>query len=134
MNMKEKKAAFERANKPYESAVLTFRGVEGFDVYNCSIPFAMNGETLMYGRVEKRDEWATSWVRLFRCTGPDEWTAVPDAMIYQLEDPYIQFLNGELVMGGTHVLKEAGRIKTCMVIFTVAFPRRNCVISPPART
>lgn len=111
MNMKEKKAAFERVNKPYESAVLTFHGVEGFDVYNCSIPFEMNGETLMYGRVEKRNEWATSWVRLFRRTGPDEWTAVPDAMIYQLEDPYIQFLNGELVMGGTHVLKEAGKIK-----------------------
>ena len=45
MSMKEKKAAFERVNKPYESAVLTFHGVEGFDVYNCSPCIYAYGET-----------------------------------------------------------------------------------------
>ena len=110
--MKEKKALFEEKAHMLESAVLTFHGVDGYDVYNCSIPFGMNGHTYMFGRVERRDEWATSWVRLFEKAGKDTWQLVPDSMIYQLEDPYIQFFGNELVMGGTHVRKESGKVKT----------------------
>ena len=112
MDMREKKAAFEKSGKIAESALLTFKGVDGFDVYNCSIPFEWAGKRYIYGRVEKREEWARSWVRLFEKTGEDEYTAVPGSMIYQLEDPYIQFIGGELILGGTHVVKEAGKIKS----------------------
>lgn len=112
MDMREKKAAFEKNGRVYESALLTFKGVDGFDVYNCSIPFTWNGRSYIYGRVEKRDEWARSWVRLFEKTGKDEYTAVSGSMIYQLEDPYIQFIGDEIVMGGTHVVKERGEIRT----------------------
>ncbi len=111
MTLKEEKLAFERNGAVYDSAVLTFHGVEGFDVYNCSIPFEMQGHTWMFGRVERREEWATSWVRLFEQTGQDDWTVVPDSMIYTLEDPYIQFFGEELVMGGTSVQKESGKLK-----------------------
>ena len=110
MTLKEEKALFERTGTVYESAVLTFHGVDGYDVYNCSIPFEMQGKTWMFGRVERRDEWATSWVRLFEQTGRDDWTLVPDSMIYTLEDPYIQFFGSELVMGGTSVQKQAGKV------------------------
>ena len=55
MDMREKKAAFEKNGRVYESALLTFKGVDGFDVYNCSIPFTWNGRSYIYGRVEKRD-------------------------------------------------------------------------------
>ena len=112
MTLREEKLAFEKNGTIYESAVLTFRGVDGFDVYNCSIPFVMGGKRLIFGRVERREEWATSWVRVFEETGPDEWTLVPDSMIYTLEDPFIQFFGEELVMGGTSVQKEAGEVKT----------------------
>lgn len=91
--------------------------MEGFDVYNCSIPFVWEGKEYIYGRVEKRDEWARSWVRLFEKTGKDEYTLVRDHMTYQLEDPYISFIQGEIVLGGTHVRKRSGNIDTFYCYF-----------------
>jgi len=112
MNFIDRKAAFEREKSTGDSAVLTFVGVDGFDVYNCSIPFSWNGKDYIYGRVERRREWARSWVRLFEKTAPDTFTLVPDSMIYQLEDPYISVIGDELVMGGTHVRMDRGEIDT----------------------
>lgn len=114
MSIQEQKALFEqqKQGKIYESRKLTFHGVEDFDVYNCSVPFEWDGRTYMYGRVECRAEWARSWVRLFEKTGEDDYTLVPDHMIYQLEDPFISIVQGELVLGGTHVRKRSGEIDT----------------------
>lgn len=112
MDIRQARAAFDKEGKIYDSALLTFVGVDGYDVYNCSIPFAMNGREYIFGRVETRREWATSWVRLFEKTGKDTYTLVPDSMIYQLEDPYIQFIGDQLTMGGTHVMKESGEVKS----------------------
>jgi hypothetical protein len=118
MSLAEKKAAFEKNEKneknrkPAESVLLSFSGVDGFDVYNCSTPFEWRGRRYIYGRVERREEWARSWVRLFEETGKDEYTLVKDSMIYQLEDPFISFIRGELVLGGTHVRYSRNRIST----------------------
>ena len=114
MSIQERKAEFERhiSEKIYESVKLTFLGIDGFDVYNCSIPFRWEGKEYIYGRVEKREEWARSWVRLFEKTGKDEYTLVKDHMIYQLEDPYIAMIGDELTFGGTHVRKRSGKIDT----------------------
>lgn len=114
MAIRAEKEAFDavRDTKVYESKLLTFHGVEGFDVYNCSIPFEWEGKTYMYGRVERRYEWARSWVRLFEKTGEDEYTLVPDDMIYQLEDPFVSVVQGQLVLGGTHVRMRSGEVET----------------------
>lgn len=114
MAIRAEKEAFDavRDTKVYESKLLTFHGVEGFDVYNCSIPFVWEGKTYMYGRVERRYEWARSWVRLFEKTGEDEYTLVPDDMIYQLEDPFVSVVQGQLVLGGTHVRMRSGEVET----------------------
>lgn len=110
MNLIEQRQYFEKTKQVYESSKLTFHGVEGYDVYNSSIPFMWKGKQFIYGRVERRGEWARSWVRLFENTGIDDWTLVPDSMIYQLEDPYISILGDTLVLGGTHVRYKQGRI------------------------
>lgn len=112
MRLKKLKAEFEAEKKIYESSKLVFLGVEGMDVYNSSIPFSMNGKEYIFGRVENRNEWARSWSRLFEKTGKDTYSLVPNSMIYQLEDPYIAFINDELVLGGTHVRYSAGKIDT----------------------
>jgi hypothetical protein len=39
MDLKGKRGDFERTKIIYESSKLTFHGVEGYDVYNTSIPF-----------------------------------------------------------------------------------------------
>lgn len=112
MKIKEQRQEFEDTKQIYESRKLKFIGVEGFDVYNTSIPFYCKGERYIYGRVEKREEWARSWVCLFKETDVDEWTKVEDTMIYQLEDPYIAFIDDELVLGGTHVRKKQNKVDT----------------------
>ncbi|MDF2921667.1 MAG: hypothetical protein K0R57_581 [Paenibacillaceae bacterium] len=112
MSLLEQRAVFESGKRIYERALLSFCGVEGFDVYNCSIPFDWNGKRYLFGRVERRDEWARSWVRLFEETGRDEWTLVRDSMIYTLEDPYVSIIGREVVLGGTSVQYEAGKVST----------------------
>ena len=106
--MKDKVEEFIKNRKIYDKAMLNFHGIDGWDVYNCSIPFIKDGKKYIYGRVEKRDEWASSWVRLFEEKEKDNFYAVSD-VIYQLEDPFIQFIDGELILGGTHVLYEGGK-------------------------
>ncbi|NCB93120.1 MAG: DUF1861 family protein [Clostridia bacterium] len=93
-----------------ESSKLTFHGVDGYDVYNCSIPFIYDGKIYMFGRVEKREEWAESFVFLFEKCGEDEYSLVEESHQYQLEDPYVTFIHGELILGGTHVTKIRGEI------------------------
>jgi len=112
MTILEQRELFEKEKKIYESVKVKFTGVPGYDVYNCSIPFNRDGKTYIYGRVEKRDEWARSWVRLFQSAGKDEWALVPDSMIYQMEDPYIAFIDDEIVLGGTHVRMKQGKLDT----------------------
>jgi len=117
MQFEERKEMFDANLLPQESTLLTFHGVEGYDVYNCSIPFYWNGTRYIYGRVEKRAQWARSWVRLFYETGVDDFTLVPNSMLYQLEDPYIVFIGDEITLGGTHVRKQSGVIETFFSYF-----------------
>lgn len=112
MNTRQERSQFTETRWVGESVLLTFHGVDGYDVYNCSMPFEWKGKRYMFGRVERRTEWMRSWVRLFTETGLDEWSLVPDSMIYQLEDPYVSVIGGELIFGGTHVRVKGGKLDT----------------------
>lgn len=112
MNIKEERKSFEEKYVVKEAAILRFYGVEGYDVYNCSLPFVWEGKRYIFGRVERRSEWMRSWVRLFEECGKDEWRLVPESMIYQLEDPYISKVHHELVLGGTHVKVKSSQLDT----------------------
>lgn len=112
MNIIEQRKLFEDTKHIYESTKLAFHGAEGYDVYNCSIPFEWKDKKYIFGRVERRSEWARSWIRLFENTGKDHWTLVPDTMIYQLEDPYISVIGDNMVLGGTHVRYKQSEIDT----------------------
>lgn len=112
MNIKEERMKFEAGFDCTEAAILKFHGIDGYDVYNCSLPFWWEGKHYIFGRVERRNEWMRSWVRLFEECGKDEWKIVPNSMIYQLEDPYISKVQDELVLGGTHVKVKSGQLDT----------------------
>ena len=109
---REKRELFEKTKTVRTGRKLTFRGVDGYDVYNCSIPFGWHGGIYLFGRVEKREEWARSWVYLFRKTGDDLFERVPESMIYTIEDPYVAVIRGELCMGGTYVVRMRNEVKT----------------------
>ena len=113
MTIKEKKALFEKEKKIYDSALLTFDGTEGFDVYNCSLPFTgKDGKKYIYGRVEDPKIWTNSMVYLFEEVGKDHYKHVAGSMVYQLEDPFLQRIHGEVILGGTHVRKSKGVLET----------------------
>lgn len=97
---------FEEEKRIYDSAILTFKGLEeGYDVYNCSIPFVYNGEKYIFGRVEHHNAWATSKVYIFKETEQDVFERVTDASSHLLEDPFVALINGEMIFGGVNVTK-----------------------------
>lgn len=104
--------AFDRDGKVYESVLLTFKGVGDKTVYNCSVPFSIKGRKFMFGRVEEAEDWALANVLLFEETGKDEWTRVPNSVSYNLEDPFVSKIHGEMVFGGTRVIKDATRVSS----------------------
>ncbi len=112
MNIRQEREIFDRQGISPEAVILKFHGVDGFDVYNTSIPFEWNGRNYIFGRMERRSEWARSWVRLFENTGKDNWTLVKDSMVWQLEDPFITFIDNEIILGGTHVRYKTGAVDT----------------------
>ena len=79
---------------------LTFRGAEGYDVYNPSVPFEIDGKTVIAGRVEQREN-EVSRTMFFEKSG-NEWVLIPDAPVLPLQDPFVTFIGGELVLGGVY--------------------------------
>ncbi len=57
MNIREERKLFERNKKIYDSVKVSYLGIDGYDVYNPSLPFEVNGRCYMFGRVESRDVW-----------------------------------------------------------------------------
>lgn len=112
MSIRELREKFEqeKAGKQEQGVLLTFEGVEGYDVYNTSVPFLYEGKEYIFGRVERRNEWATSAVCLFSKKAEDVLDRVRDTMMYQLEDPFVVRINNELVLGGTRVDYSRGKL------------------------
>jgi hypothetical protein len=98
--------AYEERKTIRSARKLTFLGVEGYDVYNISVPFSCQGKTWIAGRVEKREnEWST--VRFFEETAPDVYTAaLPDKVFHDFQDPFVTNICGELVLGGVQVVAD----------------------------
>ena len=112
MNARELRDIFHRRHSVHESTLLRFEHMEGVDVYNCSVPFDWQGRRYLFGRVERREDWANSVTVLFAETAPDCYAPAAGAVVYPLEDPHIAVIGGELILGGTHVRKSRGKIDT----------------------
>lgn len=102
-------ASFAPYAKRCEGALLVFTGVEGFDVFNCSLPFLHKGQWHLYGRVERRGEHGAT-IRLFVETCRDRFSLVETTVTRQLEDPSIAKIGSEVVMGGTTVIVNARKV------------------------
>ncbi len=110
MSIRDEKITFdsEVSKRVFESTLVKFNGIDGWDAYNSSIPFEVDGKRYIFARIEKRDEWATSVSKLFYEVARDEWSLLPYAETYPLEDPFVAKVGGEIVLGGTHVRKIGG--------------------------
>ncbi|TKD72356.1 MTP-1 family protein [Pseudalkalibacillus hwajinpoensis] len=80
---------------------LIFTGIGDRDVYNITVPFENEGEWIIAGRVEARDTEHSEVV--FFVEKNNVWTPKEDLRTYQLQDPFLCFIHGQLVFGGVEI-------------------------------
>lgn len=92
----------KRSKGKHNPRKIIFRGMEGYDVYNPTAPFAYNGETYMAARVERRDSENSRAV--FFKENPDGSYSPDQAMpVYQLQDPFYTKMSRWHIFGGTEI-------------------------------
>jgi hypothetical protein len=100
----------------YETAKLTFIGVNDADVYNVCQEFDWNGRRLIAGRVETRDSEISS-VRFFEKIDLYDYRLVPGE-IPLFQDPCQCLVDGRMVIGGTAITPDPdGRITSWRTVF-----------------
>ena len=119
------KSRFARA-----TGKLTFAGVGGQDVYNITAPFSSADRTVIAGRVEPRDK-EHSTVFFFQ-EKDGVWLPIPGAPTFQLQDPFVTFVNNELVFGGVRIYETSHGIgwKTVFYRGTDIFSLTECFAGP----
>ncbi len=105
--LRQQVAEFQTHRPQIMGEILRFEGVGDHDVYNPSIPFDIDGITVIAGRVEKRtDEF--SRVMFFTESG-GVWSPLEGAPVFDLQDPFVTFAGDELIFGGVYVEWEGKR-------------------------
>lgn len=104
--------------------IIRLEGVEGMDAYNPSVPFKIKkGESFIAVRVEKRDAFWKDKDYLPRTCFFAEvkenevWKLAEGLPVFYMEDPFVCFINDELVLGGVEVFKKFGKHKFRTVFF-----------------
>lgn len=93
--------ANEGAGQAPVTGKLHFTGVGDRDVYNISAPFHSAGRRVIAGRVEPRDSEESTAVFFEEVGGV--WRPIEGAPQFQLQDPFVVEIAGELVFGGVAV-------------------------------
>ncbi len=106
VNVKLLYREFENIITKPQGIVQEFSGLKDMDIYNPSVPFTIKGATYIAGRVEERSS-ERSRVMFFKKTG-DVWDLCKEAMTFELQDPFITFIDSKLIMGGVRVVWEEG--------------------------
>ncbi len=96
------------------TAKLRFTGVEGQDVYNITAPFTSANKIIIAGRVEPRDKENSIVIFFEEIEGV--WTPIPCAPTFELQDPFVTFIQNELIFGGVKI-KEVGRKLVWKTVF-----------------
>lgn len=109
MNIKTMYKEFETNKKDYGATLLNLNGFEGFDVYNITAPFEFDGKTVIAGRVEKRDT-EDSQIAFFEHIEGSTYERIETSTVLELQDPFISWIDGKLIIGGVQTIKEDGKI------------------------
>ncbi len=95
------------AASPGVASKLVFGGVGERDVYNIAAPFEDEGETVIAGRVERRDSEESEIVFFTEKDGV--WTPREGAPVLRLQDPFRAEIDGELLIGGVETYPDPDR-------------------------
>ena len=103
--------------KNFGKGKITFLGVEGYDVYNISSEFTLNGIRYIAGRVEGRNT-EVSKVCFFRHKSDFTYEKDPTREIPLYQDPCIYLHNKTLYVAGTKIYTdENGKINRYHTVF-----------------
>lgn len=97
-----------KAADPHQSKgrLITVHGLaEGKDAYNPSGPFSFEDAEYLWFRVESRDK-LDAVAMLAKKTAEDVYELVYDVPALPIEDPFISFVSGRMVVGGVEVFKD----------------------------
>lgn len=99
-------AAYEAEKTIRDAHRIQFLGVDGYDVYNITPDFEVDGKHYIAGRVEKRDT-EFSMVRFFEKTAPYTYQAVlPEMTFKHFQDPCVAKIHGEIIIGGVQIIAD----------------------------
>jgi hypothetical protein len=94
-----------------------FIGAGSKDVYNTTGPFSVGERDYMAARVESRDR-QDAITMFFEKVAPNTWKLDPNAPVFELEDPFQTWVDGQLVVGGVKTLRdETGFIYSYFTVF-----------------
>lgn len=91
----------ETADAAPATGKLRFSDVGARDVYNITAPFQIAGKRVIGGRVEARDSEHSTVI--FFEEADETWRPIAGAPQFQLQDPFVTHIGGELVVGGVEV-------------------------------
>jgi hypothetical protein len=93
---------FQKTSQMTTVEKVVFDGVGGRDVYNITAPFLDDGEDIILGRVEERN---SEFSQVFFFSRSNKvWTPRQHTPTYNLQDPFIAKIYGELIFGGVEVI------------------------------
>ncbi|MHA0856343.1 DUF1861 family protein [Paenibacillus sp. CMAA1364] len=84
------------------SSKLSFLGIDGYDAYNISAPFTMDGKEVLAARVELRDS-EQSQVMFFKKSS-EAWSLIDGAPVLKLQDPFVTEVGSEWIIGGVRTI------------------------------
>lgn len=99
-------------SRPVSRGKIVFHGVEGLDVYNPSAPFQNEGRWCIAARVEARES-EFSKARFFAWDGGNSATLLTEMPSFDLQDPFISQIDGQLLFGGVEVAATPGGAALC---------------------
>ncbi len=91
-----------KSQRKFIGKKLKFAGVKDNGVYNVTSSFKVVNETFVSGRVEKREVWFDSLTFFFK-SKEGVWSPANGFPIFKIEDPFVTFVNGEIVFGGVEL-------------------------------
>jgi len=107
--------AFLASKQVSDAKILQFYSPNGEDVYNPTIPFLSDGMEVMACRVQERTGRDSTTVFFTKSEGV--YQPIPDAPTFALEDPFVTYVNGEIVLGGVHVKWDGMRALSWQTVF-----------------
>ncbi len=110
---------FRRKTPPGPCTKLSMVAAGHKDVYNICAPFVDEGEAVIAGRVESRDEEIAEVV--FFCERGGIWTPRPDTRRFTMQDPCVTRVHHQLVFGGVEVQTQETDSKTIVGWRTVFY-------------